>query len=237
MKVDVSKLLDVNMGYIVAYVACYSLSVWQSTWTLVGNSQTTTVFEIKFGWSEDETILYNSIISSAGIIGLTIGSFLGGSLLGYGRRKALMIAQVIAIVGALICMIGTMATLSIGRLLVGVGAAICNICFGKSIGENMPEYISERAAMMLNASICVGFFFCFLMGEFLPDPEDIQANKDDELWRVIYIMPAIIGLIVILLILLVFRQEPITYCIMNNLEEDGKIHMKRVYRKKDQSDG
>lgn len=43
-KKDVSELLDVNMGYLFAYVACYSLSVWHTTWALAGNSQTTTVF-------------------------------------------------------------------------------------------------------------------------------------------------------------------------------------------------
>ena len=90
--------------------------------------------------------------------------------------------------------------------------------------------------MMLNASICIGLFFCYLMGEILPDPEDIQANRDDELWRVIYIVPAIVGIIVILLVLLIFRDEPVTYCIMNDLEEEGKRHMARVYRKKDLTD-
>lgn len=137
-----------------------------------------------------------------------------------------------AIVGALISMFGTVVTLSIGRVLVGVAAGISNVTFGKFIGENMPERYAERASMMLNASVCVGLFFCYLMGELLPSPDDIQANKDDELWRVIYLVPGIVGVIVVLLVLLVFRQEPITYCIMSGRDEEGKRHMARVYRKK-----
>lgn len=132
-------------------------------------------------------------------------------------------------------MIGTVFTLSLGRLFVGVAAGVSNVTFGKSIGENMPDKYAERASMMLNASICVGLFFCYFLGEILPDPEDIQANKDDELWRVIYFVPAVVGVVVILLVVLIFRQEPITYCIMNDLEEEGKAHMNRVYRKGDNS--
>jgi len=57
--------------------------------------------------------------------------------------------------------------------------------------------------------------------------------KDDELWRVIYLVPTIVGIIVSLLVLFIFRYEPISFCIMNGLEEEGKKHMARVYIKKD----
>jgi len=56
-----------------------------------------------------------------------------------------------------------------------------------------------------------------MMGEILPDSKDTQGLIDDELWRVIYLVPALVGIIVSLLVLLVFRQEPISYCIMNDL--------------------
>ena len=87
--------------------------------------------------------------------------------------------------------------------------------------------------MCHNASICVGLVAAYGMGGFLPDPEDLQANKDDEMWRIIYLMPALIGLVGIILILSVFRQEPISYCIMMGYEEQGMAHMRRLYRKVD----
>ena len=52
------------------------------------------------------------------------------------------------------------------------------------------------------------------MGRMLPNFTDIQANKDDSLWRVIYIIPGIIGAISGLLVLFVFTEEPISFCIM-----------------------
>ena len=67
------------------------------------------------------------------------------------------------------------------------------------------------------------------MGRMLPNFTDIQANKDESLWRVIYIIPGIIGAISGLLVLFVFTEEPISFCIMRGLDEEGKRHMARVY--------
>ena len=64
-----------------SYVLCYAIGVNYTTFALAGNAQTTTVFEAKFGWTKDETIIYNTIISSSAIVGLAIGSFLGGPLI------------------------------------------------------------------------------------------------------------------------------------------------------------
>ena len=49
---DVSHLLKVNMCYTSAYVSCYAFGVWYYAFALCGNTQTTTIFEAKLGWSE-----------------------------------------------------------------------------------------------------------------------------------------------------------------------------------------
>lgn len=53
------------------------------------------------------------------------------------------------------------------------------------------------------------------------------------MWRVIFLVPAFIGVFEIILLLLVFREEPITFCITNDREEEAIRHMKKVYRIKD----
>ena len=206
------------MCYTMSYLSCYALGVWYCTFALSGNAQTTPIFEAKFGWTEDETTLYNTIISSSAIVGLTIGSFLGGPLIKIGRRKGAIIANIIGIVGPAICMIGTTPFLTIGRLLLGVAAGVYNVIFGKMIVENTPVKLAQKLAMCHNASICVGLPVAFGMGGFLPDPDDFEANKADELWRIIYFTPAIIGIIEIILIVCVFKQEPIAFCIMMGYE-------------------
>ena len=60
---------------------------------MAGHTNTTNVFKAKYGCDKDETLLMNTIISTAGVIGLTIGSFAGGPILKYGRRNASIITH------------------------------------------------------------------------------------------------------------------------------------------------
>ena len=58
--------------------------------------------------------------------------------------------------------------------------------------------------MTNNASLCSGLLVAYSLGGILPDAKDLEANKADELWRVIYLMPAFMGITELLLIMLVF---------------------------------
>ena len=167
------------MLYVIAYTACYGLGTWHCAWAIVGNAQTTKVFAAKFDWDKDDTIFYNTIISSQGMIGLALGSIGGGMLIKIGRRKTAIIAHIIAMCSSAICMYDSVFCLTLGRLILGISAGLANIVYGKSITENFPEKLSSWLAMLLNASICTGIFAALLMGGILPDPEDIEANKND----------------------------------------------------------
>lgn len=129
------------MGYCLAYTIVLGIGAWQTSWTANGNTNTTPIFEAKLEWDKDEAILYNTIISTAGMLGITIGSFLGGSILKFGRRRAVIISQSISMIGALISMFTTESTLTIGRLLLGTGGGCMNVTLGKLITENIPQSI------------------------------------------------------------------------------------------------
>jgi len=230
---DTLDQLAVNFSYCVWFTIFWGFGTWHCTFALAGNTNTTPVFEAKFGWSADEALLYNSIISTAGTVGSLIGSFLGGSLLKFGRRRAAIIGHIVAILGCAVCMVPHTATLSLGRVLLGIAGGIENVIFGKMITETIPDRYISTFAMAHNASLCFGLFVCFSLGFILPDPKDFEANVHDELWRVIYGFPAIVALIEIVLILTVFTLEPTAACVMSGDEAAGLAHMRRVYRKKD----
>ncbi len=95
----------------------------------------------------------------------------------------------------------------------------------------MPEKLAARFAMFVNASVCIGFTPCYGMGSILPDPKgDVQALKQDENWRVIFMFPALIGVFSLVMLFLVFKEEPITFCIVSDRNEEAIRHMKKVYR-------
>ena len=137
-----SKLLSVNLSYIIPYVLCHALGVFYSSFSVAGNSQTTTIFQAKFGWTEDETMFYNTIISGSAMVGQFLGCISAGKLIQKGRRRGAVIANSIAIIGAGMTMIGTIPFLTFGRFSVGVAAGIYNVALSKMIVENMPVYLS-----------------------------------------------------------------------------------------------
>ena len=176
---DISDKFTINMPYVIAYTVCYGLGTWHTSFALVGNAQTTKIFEAKFNWDKDDTIFYNTMISSSAIIGMAFGSIASGSLIKFGRRKTAIYTHILALCSSLICMYDTVFCLILGRFLLGISAGLANVIFSKSINENFPEKLSSQLAMLCNASICSGIFVAFSMGGILPDPEDMEANKSD----------------------------------------------------------
>ena len=143
-----------------------------------------------------------------------IGSIIGGRMLMFGRRKTVIISQLICILGASITMIVHVATLSLGRVLEGIGAAMMNVVFGKLMAETLPPHLFGNFGMAANSSMSIGLILVFGLGGILPDPKDEEANKEDELWRVIWAGPIVVGIIEILFTLFIFRLEPVGYCVM-----------------------
>ena len=76
-------------------------------------------------------------------------------------------------------MITLTSTLTIGRILVGIGAGIHNVAFSKLINETIPASVMSSFAMATNASTCIGFMVVFFLGGVLPDPKDVEANRQD----------------------------------------------------------
>ena len=106
---------------------------------MTANSATTPIFAAKFGWTEDQTKFNNSLISTAGVVGIALGSLFGGKTVTIGRRKATLITQTIGFIGGCLTQILNIPTLCIGRLLYGIAAGHSSIIMSKSIVETFPE--------------------------------------------------------------------------------------------------
>ena len=70
-----------NLCFVVPYITVCIMALWHTSWANSGNTMTTQIFQAKLEWDEDETILYNTIITSAGVIGMIPGSIIGGMLI------------------------------------------------------------------------------------------------------------------------------------------------------------
>lgn len=213
------------------YTFCLGVGVLQTSFGFNGNTVITPVFQAKFGWTDDETIFNNTLISTSSIIGMMVGSLVGGKTITIGRRKAAIYVEILAIVGAGISLVRTVPTICLGRFLYSVTAGHTNIIMGKSIDETLPSELSGKFGTFLNTYICVGVMGCFFLGALLPTDEADYVN--DEMWRVIYAFPILIAIIQITLFLFIFKEEPIAYSIAMGRDDEAKRLMRRVYKKSD----
>ena len=75
------------------------------------------VLKYQYGWSEDEETTYISVITTMVSVGATIGVFLGGQLIKYGRWRAFIISEIIIIIGTILTLFQDEKLLCIGRFL------------------------------------------------------------------------------------------------------------------------
>lgn len=128
----------------------------------------------------------------------------------FGRRLAIILMNLLVILVS----IPTFFTdaywvLVVQRLALGFFTAV--IVNGSSlyISETYPTEIQTSFGVVLNLGIVSGILTMSLVGLALPEKDDVQGCKDDELWRICYglqIAPAVISTLMWLVWL---RNEPL----------------------------
>jgi predicted MFS family arabinose efflux permease len=135
-------LLIPNKFKLHLYAATLGIGSFQTGWVLCGNTQTAPILVMQFGWNEEEAKLYNTLINSAAIAGLFVGTFIGGPIIAHGRRKSYFWMETICIIGALITEIFNIWPICIGRFVHGIGAGVMNVAMAKSLYETVPQSMS-----------------------------------------------------------------------------------------------
>ena len=157
------------------------------------------------------------------VAGLMVGSLLGGRLIVYGRRRATLLTQCLAVIGSLCTCFKNLPLICFGRFALGCVGSCSTLIMGKSICETLPTHKIASYGMLTNIFINCGFAFCFALGLLIPtDPADFA---DDEMWKLVSAMPAFFGLININLWSLFFIEEPIAFSISANRDKDAMMHL------------
>ena len=142
-------------------------------------------------WVESDAIFFNTLISSASILGFLIGSLLGGQLIKYGRRKIIIIFNIIAMIATSMCMILDIYSIMLGRCLFGICCGTFMVAVPKYIDETCPKSELSLFGTMTNMMLSVGVTLSIILGFVLPEDGDIEGYIQDGNWRIIYGFPYI----------------------------------------------
>ena len=199
--------MSVNIRYLAAVMIILDLSGLLIGYSISYQNQVTKCFNAKFGWETDsDKSLYNAIIGTSEILGMTIGAIFGGILMKIGRRKSLIIICFIGMTGNLITFNFNLTSLLIGRFIFGFATGLTSSIVPRIIEETIPSHIYDSLGVIFNLSQCCGTIVGMSLGQVLPDDEDIEGLKQTDNWRIIYVyVPVCVYITVLLGLFFVFK--------------------------------
>lgn len=173
---------------------------------------------------DKETVLQESIVSMA-VAGAIIGAAIGGWLNDrYGRRLAILVADFLFFVGAVIMASApNPASLIVGRVFVGLGVGMASM--------TAPLYISEASPAKVRGALVSTNGFLITGGQFLSYLINLAFTKAPGTWRW---MLGIAGLPALLqFVLMYFLPESPRWLYRKGREEEAKAILRKIYSAED----
>ena len=103
---DGKQKLVTNRAYLVSFVALIFLGGMHVGFSIGSANQLATLFNVKYGWKPGyDQDIHQSFIGSSVVVGLCIGSMAGGKVINMGRRKTILIFDMVGICGVLCTLI------------------------------------------------------------------------------------------------------------------------------------
>ncbi|KAF2305463.1 hypothetical protein GH714_005595 [Hevea brasiliensis] len=167
-----------------------------------------------------KTVLQESIVSMA-VLGAIIGAAIGGWLNDrYGRRSALLFADVLFFIGAVIMAASPgPALLIIGRVFVGFGVGMASM--------TSPLYISEASPAKIRGALVSTNAFLITGGQFLSYLINLALTRAPGTWRW---MLGIAGVPAFLqFFLMLFLPESPRWLYRKGREEEAKTILRKIY--------
>jgi len=168
---------------------------------------------------------YTGLITALIPLGATISSIFAGNLAEKGRRFGTLIANIFFILGAILTLFDPVASLLIGRFLVGCGVGIVATLCPMMIKEYTPMKIAGIFGSFHQLIITIGILIPMLIALWKPSDDKYETTQ---FWRVMFGMPIVFSLIQIFLLFAFYRFDTPKYLISVDQSEGRKI-LEKIY--------
>lgn len=206
---------EVNPTSLYLLTCAIGLGHLQTVFAIVGNNQVASVMKSKFEWSNERAIALNTLISAAAIIGVIAGTLLGNCFIRQGRRRALIMFNMVALISTSLTMVLNVPLIVIGRLLFGFCCGIFTFAGQKLIEETVPVHLITKSGTSSKSFLFFGILACLLLSIALPRDDDTEAQEQTEMWRLIYGFQYICQVLTVLIFTASFPEDSIAYNIEN----------------------
>ena len=190
----------------------------------------------QYGWDDDLSNVMKGVLNALGPVGAIVGVLISGQWLGkVGRKWSLIIADVIGVIGCVLCLFlaSSGSTQIVGRLLSGVSMGINSQIIPIYINELTPIEVSGTMGTFFQSFINVGILVSYIMGLGIPNEDsNNKGNYDlsDKWWIFVFAFPIITSFFRVLMLLTVFNFDTPFSLLKNGAKtEEVKTVMRKIY--------
>ena len=170
-----------------------------------------------------------TLIITAPFLTAIPGSFIAGPLATkIGRRKMLLISNIVGIMAVLVTLISSLFVIILGRLLLGFPLGLASVIINLYIIETVPLEHRGRCFGFANILKTLGTLFGYIEG--LQVPSIISVGKTSQIWRLLLGVSIIPPLISTLAFLIFFRHETPNYWVSKDNLEKATTSIRQVFK-------
>jgi SP family galactose:H+ symporter-like MFS transporter len=173
------------------------------------------------------TASLEEVTTSAVLVGAVIGALIGGPLADQlGRRRVIIGAAVVFLVGTLICVVAQLIALFIaGRIIVGVAIGVASFAVPLYLSEIAPSRVRGTMVSLNQLAVVSGILVSYGVDYLFASTQN---------WRAMFAVGVIPGLI--LLIGLLFTPDSPRWLLRRHREEQARAVLQRIRARADVSD-
>ena len=178
---------------------------------------------------------------------------MGGRLISKGRNKVFIWSNILALISCLSMQYISVWVLAAGKFFNGIFVTIVHIAQIKMINEMVPVYHLGKYGPAVQIMSSSGYLILFSIGtsglpksEYDPDLDHSVAGaantlayidaKNDNFWRVIFIVPLFINILMIISFLIFIREDSLMFNVVNHKDDEALKLIKKVYAKSEDPD-
>ena len=185
----------------------------------------------QYTWSDSTNDLMKGVLNALCPIGAIVGTLLSGNFFSkLGRKKSLILADLIGIVGCVICLFlgASGVTQVFGRFLCGVSTGINSQIIPIYINELTPIEVSGSMGTLFQAFINLGIIISYVMGLGVQEDSE-DYDLDNNWWKFVFAFPIITSFIRMFFLLTVFNFDTPFSLLKQEKHDEVMAVMQKIY--------
>ena len=203
-----------------AFIMGYNIGVFTSCQPCVAAT---------LGWGSSTELLI-PIMTAVCFIGGFFGSLFSGTLKMFGRRKAIMLADWVTIVGSCIVIIPFTPCFGIGRFILGFSSGMFNTLCPLYINEKTPKEMSGKVGAIFQVYACAGVLVAYALALALPTG-DYDSDPMNYWWMFMFSWQGLLAFAHFLMFKVYFRLDTPVSLLDRGLDEKAVRSLCEIYPK------